>query len=53
MDRAAQPKHLSMGGTQYSKADVDKLMANLEDMESMVRRDGCVRPRCGALTTHP
>eukprot|EP00967_Tisochrysis_lutea_P006062 scaffold7159_cov18-Tisochrysis_lutea.AAC.1 len=34
LDRAPQAKHLSMGGTQYSKSELDQLMANLDSMTS-------------------
>lgn len=37
-DRAVQAKHLSMGFTSYSKADVDKLWANMEKMAEKVGR---------------
>mmetsp|Transcript_2410 Transcript_2410/g.6213 ORF Transcript_2410/g.6213 Transcript_2410/m.6213 type:complete len:353 (-) Transcript_2410:373-1431(-) len=36
LDRAPQAKHLSMGGTQYSKSELDQLMANLDSMTSTV-----------------
>lgn len=32
LDRAPQPKHLPLGGTSYSSAQVDKLWQELESM---------------------
>lgn len=37
LDRAPQAKHLSMGGTAYSKCDVDQLWENLNMMLKQVR----------------